>query len=570
MIISIFNTLKIFKKQNLYLIFLYSFILIFTEVISLGLLFPLLLIVFNKENIYLQKFEYILTSYDLIFFNFFVTFILILFGIYLLRFLINNFLGFKIANYKSSIQKFYSKLALKFFLYGPYINFKNNNSNEFAVIISKETEKFSNTVDALIKIFTDGLIVFIIVLILLYQNFYVSSFLILILSFIFLIIKFLFHPYIKKWGERHMLHDINRMTSLNEIFNMIKEIKIFDKSVDFIKKYSFDNSRTQVAQRNRIFFSLFIRNLIELILVTSIIFVIIIVNFNGIKLENFFPIISFFFLAILRILPSVIKILNSIQLILFSKNSIVFHSKLTKFYKKKYFKKHDTVLDQKNISKKKNVLVLKNISFNYKANQILKNLSVKFYENNIIGIKGQSGSGKTTLIEIILGLITPKKGDVIFNNKNIDKLKENWKSKISYVSQDNNLFSGSAYQNIAFETHDDLVDKKKINELLKKLNLKFYNNFKNKLNKKIHYNSINLSGGERQRLTIARGLFRSKDIIILDEITSSLDHANEIEILKEIKKFKRSKIIIIISHKNSSLKVCDVVYELKDKSLKKV
>lgn len=570
MIISIFNTLKIFKKQNLFLIFLYSFILIFTEVISLGLLFPLLLIVFNKENIYLQKFEYILTNYNLIFFNFFVTFVLILFGIYFLRFVINNFLGFKIADYKSSIQKFFSKLALKFFLYGPYINFKNNNSNEFSVLISKETEKFSNTVDALIKIFTDGFIVLIIVLMLLYQNFYASSFLILILSFIFFIIKFLFNPLLKKWGERHMFHDINRMTSLNEIFNLIKEIKIFDKAIDFTKKYSFDNSRTQIAQRNRIFFSLFIRNFIELILVTSIIFVILVVNFKGVELENFFPTISFFFLALLRILPSVIKILNSIQLILFSKNSIIFHDQLTKFHKKNNIKKKDKLFDQKYLSKKKNVLILKNISFGYKDNQIFKNLSVTFCGNNIIGIKGQSGSGKTTLIEIILGLIKPNKGEIIFNNKNIYKIKKNWKSKISYVSQDNNLFSGSAYQNIAFEINDDLINKKKINELLKKLNFKFYQNFKNKLNKKIHYNSRNLSGGEKQRLAIARGLFRHKDIVILDEITSSLDHENETEILKEIKKFKKDKIIIIISHKNSSLKVCDVVYELRNKDLKKV
>ena len=73
------------------------------------------------------------------------------------------------------------------------------------------------------------------------------------------------------------------------------------------------------------------------------------------------------------------------------------------------------------------------------------------------------------------------------------------------------------------------------------MNLRFYKKFKNKLNRKIHFNSGNLSGGEKQRLSIARGLLRHKDIIILDEITSSLDNENESEILEELKNLKKTK-----------------------------
>ena len=115
-----------------------------------------------------------------------------------------------------------------------------------------------------------------------------------------------------------------------------------------------------------------------------------------------------------------------------------------------------------------------------------------------------------------------------------------------------------------------MIDKKNIDNLLKKLNFGFYKKFRNKLNKKIKFNSRNLSGGEKQRLAIARGLLKSKDIIILDEVTSSLDNKNEIEILKELKKFKKNKLIIIVSHKKSSLKVCDNIFELKNLKLKKI
>ena len=145
----------------------------------------------------------------------------------------------------------------------------------------------------------------------------------------------------------------------------------------------------------------------------------------------------------------------------------------------------------------------------------------------------------------------------------------NWTKQVSYISQDNNLFSGSIAQNIAFELDESLIESHQIKTLLKKININFYKKFQNKLNKQISYNSRNLSGGEKQRISIARGLFRGKKIIILDEVTSSLDLKNSNEIMNELIKFKKDKIIILISHKDSSLKFCDEIYELKDLKLVK-
>ena len=163
----------------------------------------------------------------------------------------------------------------------------------------------------------------------------------------------------------------------------------------------------------------------------------------------------------------------------------------------------------------------------------------------------------------------PTSGKLYYNNQEISKNKSEWIKNISYVSQDNNLFSGTIYENIAFTFDKNEIDKSKINDLLKKININFFNKFKHKLNKNISYNSRNISGGEKQRISIARGLFKGKKIIILDEVTSSLDLKNSNEIMRELKKFRKNKIIFLISHKSSSFNICDDVYEIKDFKLVK-
>ena len=571
MINKIVHILSFCKQKSLISILFYSLILIITEIISVALLFPLLVIVFQQENIFLQKLNSFLLEYDLIFFNFFITFSILILLIFIARFFVASGLTFIIVDYKATVQKFFAKIALSRYLEGSYLDFKNENSNQFSVLISRETEKFANAVDAFIKIFTDGFIILTFLLFLLYKNFMISIYLLLILIIIFIFNKFVFNPNLKKWGNRHVHHDIKRITTLNEIFNLIREIRVFSQTKQFIKKFSFDNSRTQVAQRNRLFFSQLLRNFIELILVVSIILILIFTNLTNKNVSEFFPLLSFFFLALIRLLPSVIRILGGIQTIIFSEKTVLFHEQLIQFHKRKENapKKISDIKKNYFEAKNKNFIKFQNLSFKYGNNSIIKNLNNKFNDSSIIGIKGQSGSGKTTLIEILLGLLKPTSGKIYFNNHDISTNLFNWTKQVSYISQDNNLFSGSIAQNITFELDESLIDSHQIKTLLKKININFYKKFHNKLNKQISYNSRNLSGGEKQKISIARGLFRGKKIIILDEVTSSLDLKNSNEIMNELIKFKKDKIIILISHKDSSLKFCDEIYELKNLKLVK-
>ena len=571
MINDIIDIVVNFKKTNILTVIVASVILVFTEIISISIFLPLFYLLFNQENQYLNTFFTFLNNNNLIFIDVFTTTLFFALLIFVLRFIISSLLNFFIINYKTSIQKFFANHALKFFLKKNYLELKKINNNELLIFTSRETEKFANTVESLVNLFTDLLIIFLILGLLIFQEPYISFILSLLVITFFGIYRFIFKPYIKIWGEKHQFHDIKRTTTLNEIFSLIREIKIFGVSKDFRKKFSYDNSRTQIAQRNRVYFFSFVKAFVEVIIITIFIGSILAIHYSSKNFVDFLPIFSFFFVAMLRIYPLINRSINNLQMLEFCRKSVEFHKLLSKFIKQKKLN-NLTYNSKKEIfnNKKENILSLKNLNFSYESKKIFKNLNVAFKDNSIIGIEGESGDGKTTLVEILLGLIEPQKGHLLINNVDIKKHKDKWFKNVSYVSQDNTLFNGSILQNITFQLEDKKNDKFEVLKLIKNLNKNFYNKFKNKINYTINYSASNLSLGEKQRISIARGLFKGKKIIVLDEITSSLDRENERQVLDEIKKFKKNRLIIIISHKRSSLKICDQIYRIKDFSLKKV
>ena len=134
---------------------------------------------------------------------------------------------------------------------------------------------------------------------------------------------------------------------------------------------------------------------------------------------------------------------------------------------------------------------------------------------------------------------------------------------IGYVPQEIYLTDESITNNIAFGEENSNINKEKIITLLKSLNLyEFVSNLPDGLDTKVGERGIQISGGQLQRIGIARALYYDPTIIILDEATSALDEENEDLIINQINKFRKNKIIIIVSHKYNSVKICDRIYKL--------
>ena len=211
-----------------------------------------------------------------------------------------------------------------------------------------------------------------------------------------------------------------------------------------------------------------------------------------------------------------------------------------------------------------NNLEIKNLNYKIKNNQVFTSLNFKIKRGEKVIIKGKSGSGKSTLTKIIMGFyVNDYKGKYIIDNTDINKIKiDHFRKGISYCEQHPKLFDDSVINNIKYGLKIDdgdvinFINTNKINNLQQVLKIK-----------KIGYNGFKLSGGQKQMINICRCFLNQKNLVILDEPTSSLDDYHSSIVKKLILKSNRT--FIIISHDNRLDKISHFkYYNIENKQIK--
>ena len=554
-----------YKKSFLAIIFT-SFILILLDTFSLISIFPMLQSIFD-DNTNFQNFKFLNFFFKTqkIDFNIILIIFLILF---LLKFIFTIFANYMIANFKMNLQKNLSKSMLRVYLKYDLLNFLSLKQSQLIRNITKETEIFVNAAEALIRIFVEGSVLLLLFVIIFISFPFYTLCITITLACASMIFNLLTKRKLLSWGKLRLIHDGNRIKNLNNTFELINEIKLYGQEESFVKIFNKDNAITQRTQRNRTLVSMFLRSSIELGVVLILIAVLAFVYLNKLSLSSILPLIALIFAVLLRFMPGFLRINNSYQIIIFSISSIKEVLDILTNSENKIENLAQNNLTKTTIGKKK--LSLNNIFFKYpnKKNYVLSEVNLNLDDGDIIGISGKSGSGKTTLISIIMGLLKPSTGEIIFNGRNIDNFLSDYRKNIGYVSQNFSIIDTSIIKNITLNFDDKIIDKQKLEKsLIISGSLEFINELDKKLDTQLGQFGFSLSGGQKQRIALARGFYNSKDLLIFDEATSSLDDSLSKLIYKNLKELSKNRIVIIISHQKNSFQYCNKIFELKEGKL---
>ena len=477
---------------------------------------------------------------------------------------INNYFSALIGNDISC-------LAYKKTLNQPYEKHIDLNSSQ---VISAATTYVDFTVRSIynfLNLLSYLLFIFFIIITLLFINWNITIFSLLLFGSIYLII--LIKSKFKLVNNGKIIaYMTKRIKSIQEGLGSIRDMILLNMQNAFEIKYA----NYDLIYRKKLAFNKFLRFAPRYIIENiGFIFIAVLAYFSSTKVgsnQNELSIIGTFAVAAQKLLPSMQQCYNSMSALRSNKGSII---EILKILDQKYFE-----FDYKNLGpfNFKDKLVLSNISFKYKSSDkdILKDINITIKKGERIGIVGKTGSGKSTLCDIMMGLLKPTEGNLIADGKEIYKRNQpqklfQWRLAISHVPQNIFLSDNSIAENIAFGISLKDIDMKRVIEAAETAQIAdFIEASKLKYGTLIGENGIKLSGGQRQRIGIARALYQNSQIIVFDEATSALDNETENNFIKSLETLNSDLTIIMIAHRLSTIESCDKLFEVKDSKIKEI
>tara|TARA_B100001248_G_scaffold262247_1_gene256954 strand:- start:1490 stop:3229 length:1740 start_codon:yes stop_codon:yes gene_type:complete len=562
------------KQDKLYfsLIIFMSIIQALLEMIGIAIIVPFITFLLKPEQ--LMEYDFLKNYINLDSINFqsdiLLTFCIIFFLIFLIKnffIVLSNKLIFKfIYNFRTNL---YLKL-LKNILHQNYMFYVKNNTSKISNILNNQIDTYTLYVLRPTIFFISELIIFFGILLLVIIGSFLNSliFIIPILFFTMLILKKI-NKSIKSWSIIRINENQKLINSSYNLINSIKEIILFGKIGDLIKKFKQPTKLLSEVEIKNSVITIYPKILLELSLILILIIIIISMSFSG-KINDEIIITLGFYLAVAyRVLPSFNKIFNSIQHLKFGKPS---YESIKEYFNLNHKIKFDED-NQSNIFDFQDKVELKNLDFEYiKNKKVLNNINLKIEKNKIVGILGNSGSGKTTLINLLAQLLDLQSGVITIDGKKIENTndKRKFQNLISITSQDSFLFDGTIKDNIIFGSNkkfsnqdlDKSIEMAQLNDVI--------NHLPSGINEDIGSEIKTLSSGQKQRITIARSFYNKRQLMIFDEATNALDNENERQIIENLKSYSKTSSIIIISHNLDNLKICDHVYKLNEGNLSKL
>jgi len=560
------SVLNIKNKRNLIFLF---FIKIFSglfDMIGVASLAPVILIITKNEILETNKYAIFIKEFT----NFdnetlTIFFVLVSISLILLNITLRTISVVGDAYVSNNIWYHCVNKIYDFYLNRPYkYHLKNSSNNLMEKLVIRANDGIHQIIYSIYLILGSLFSLVFLISLLLFMNYKITLFMFFVVLIFYTFVYQKIKKIIDKFGK--FIPEFSKKTFkiANQSFRSIKDIKIFNNQNFYTSKYSvlqkdYKNFSVKMSLVNSLPRSIF-EIIIFSIIYSTILFLLL---FQLSNLNDVILILGIFAVALQRIVPaaqSIFQGISNLKIANYSFNIIFPDLKEAvsevNLYKKKTMDNYISF---------KNSITLNKLHFNYEKEgekNLLEIDNLKIENKKIIGITGYSGAGKTTFIDIFCGLLEPKKGEFHIDDKllNYNDYKK-ISSKIAYVSQFPFIADDSIENNIALGERSENINFERLRQSCEIVGLKavIEKELENGYKTIIGEDGARLSGGQRQRICLARAIYRDKDILILDEATNSLDEKSEKNIMINLKKLFNNKLIIFITHRISTLDICNEI-----------
>ncbi len=456
---------------------------------------------------------------------------------------------------------------MQIYMRQPYLFHTKKNTAELQRTILIDIGNVFLTMKNILLLVAD-IITCLMIAIVLFINNWAMSFILVILLMIFLLLYFkVFKKRLYLYGKLGQKYGGDSVKCINQAFGGIKDVKIYQCEDFFVEDYRGKRVRQISMMKRGEFFQAVPRYFLEVICIVSVLFPVFIMTLIDVELTGIVSQLAVFAGAAYKMMPTITRINSELSYLMNCKASVDLVYDViqeTKETKETVSIENDVIDLEPNASIK-----FENVYFGYERDKaVLQNVNLCITPGKSVAFIGPSGAGKTTLADLLLGILQPDAGKILYGGEDISRLKGAWLSKVGYIPQNIYMSDDTIRNNIAFGKKE--IDDKKVWKALKEAQLEeFIKENKEGLDLIIGETGVRISGGQRQRIGIARALYDDPEILVLDEATSALDNETEKAVMESINYLKGKKTLLIIAHRLTTIENCDEIYEVKDGKVKK-
>ena len=459
------------------------------------------------------------------------------------------------------------------YLKKPYTYHLDKNSAEMVRNVMLDSERFFQMLLSVFLMLSEFLISALLCMYLLTVDWFITVSVAVILGIFTGLYLILFKNKAKEYGKENQIYDGKMHQSINQALGAVKDIKILHREKYFVDAFCGYGKKKMRAVRNNNVLGQAPKYIIETVCIGAILLVLVYKLFRGEDLSSMITQLAAFAVAAFKLLPSVSKINNFANLIIFLKPSVdLIYRDIRDTEDMKSFELTDVSSHVEGLDEAKEINV-KDLTYRYPHTDrdVLNKVNLKIPLGYAVGMVGPSGSGKSTLADVILGILSPTEGSVYYGSMNVHEHPLKWSKKLAYIPQSIYLADETIRNNVAFGIDDDKIDEDRVWAALEEAQLKdFVKELPEGLETMVGERGVRLSGGQRQRIGIARALYDDPEILVLDEATSALDNETETAVMEAIDSLMGRKTLIIIAHRVTTLRNCQLIFKVEDGNIREV